>query len=207
MLQEIGFQEGNPITEEFFIEKISGKHNEQLSRILLPDWEFERAMKFMDDKEARFRSIASEQLEPVKGLEKLCKWIEVCGLKRAAVTNAPKPNADLLITMLGLEDFFEIVVLAEDCERVKPFPDPYLKALKSLDVSPNHTFVFEDSVSGIKAGVAAGMPVVGVASRNPEKLLSEAGAAFVIKDFNDVKLWAALEELENKVDTPMAGNV
>lgn len=57
----------------------------------------------------------------------------------------------------------------------------------------------QDSVSGIKAGVAAGMPVVGLGLRNPEKLLAEAGATFVIKDFNDLKLWTALEELETEI--------
>lgn len=87
--------------------------------------------------------LASEQLEPVKGLNKLCKWIEERGLKRAAVTNAERSNAELLISTLGLSDFFEVVVLANDCERQKPFPDPYLRALQVLEVSPKHTLVFE----------------------------------------------------------------
>ena len=87
--------------------------------------------------------LASEQLEPVKGLNKLCKWIEEHGLKRAAVTNAERSNAELLISMLGLSDFFEVVVLANDCERQKPFPDPYLRALQVLEVSSKHTLVFE----------------------------------------------------------------
>lgn len=46
--------------------------------------------------------------------------------------------------------------------------------------------------------MAAGMPVVGLATRNPEELLKEAGAAIVIKDFEDLKLWSALEELDYK---------
>ena len=45
--------------------------------------------------------------------------------------------------MLGLSDFFEILVLASECDRVKPFPDPYLKALQELDISHKHAFVFE----------------------------------------------------------------
>ena len=57
--------------------------------------------------------------------------------------------------------------------------------------------VVKDSASGVKAGVAAGMPVVGVGTRNPEKLLLDAGASFVIKDFDDPKLWNALENLES----------
>ncbi|KAB8653873.1 hypothetical protein FH972_026171 [Carpinus fangiana] len=198
MLQEIGFNGGIPITEEFFSKNISGKHNENLCRVLLPDWDLPRARKFMEDKEDMFRRLASEQLKPVKGLHEMRKWIEERGLKRAAVTSAPRPNAELLISMLGLSDFFEIIVLGDECERQKPFPDSYLKALQALQVSNNHAFVFEDSVSGVKAGVAAGMPVVGMGLRNPEKFLTEAGASFVIKDFDDPKLWTSLKEFENK---------
>lgn len=55
-------------------------------------------------------------------------------------------------------------------------------------------------MSGIKAGVAAGMPVVGLATRNPESFLTGAGAAMVIKDYTESKLWAALEELVKKAE-------
>ena len=56
----------------------------------------------------------------------------------------------------------------------------------------------QDSVSGIKAGVAAGMPVIGLTTRNPERLLMEAKPVFLIRDYDDPKLWAALEELDQK---------
>lgn len=58
--------------------------------------------------------------------------------------------------------------------------------------------VVKDSVSGTTAGVAAGMPVVGIATRNPGTSLINAGVSFVIKDFEDPKLWEALEKLEKK---------
>ncbi|PRQ57038.1 putative sugar-terminal-phosphatase [Rosa chinensis] len=198
MLQEVGFNGGVPITEEFFIENISGMHNEELCGVLFPGWDLQRARKFFEDKEDMFRRLASEQLEPMKGLHKLREWIENQGLKRAAVTNAPRPNGELLVSALDLLGFFEVLVIANECDRAKPFPDPYLKSLQALNVSNKHAFVFEDSVSGVKAGVAAGMPVVGLGTRNPDSLLLDAGATFVIKDFGDPKLWEALEELEKK---------
>ncbi|KAI3453445.1 hypothetical protein Pfo_010108 [Paulownia fortunei] len=195
MLQEIGFNAGVPITEGFFVENIAGKHNEDIASILFPN-DHERGVKFLDDKEAMFRRIVKEKLEPVKGLYKLKKWIEDHGLKRAAVTNAPRANAELMISMLGLSDFFHALILGSDCERAKPFPDPYLKALEVLKVSKEHTYIFEDSVSGIKAGVAAGMPSIGLTTRNPAELLMEAKPAFLIKDYEDPKLWTVLDELD-----------
>lgn len=77
------------------------------------------------------------------GLYKVKKWIEDRGLKRAAVTNAPRPNAELMISMLGLKDFFEAIIIGGECKHAKPHPEPYLKALEVLKVSKEHTFIFE----------------------------------------------------------------
>ncbi|XP_009792535.1 haloacid dehalogenase-like hydrolase domain-containing protein Sgpp isoform X2 [Nicotiana sylvestris] len=195
MLLEIGYNGGVPVDEEWFVKTISGKHNDDLVSVFFPN-DHERGVKFLDDKEALFRRLAKEQLKPLNGLYKLRKWIEDRGLKRAAVTNAPRENAELCINQLGLADFFDALILGSDCKHAKPYPDPYLKALEVLNVSKDHTFVFEDSVSGIKAGVAAEMSVVGLANRNPSELLMEANPTFLIKDYEDPKLWAALEEID-----------
>ncbi|CAI8609362.1 unnamed protein product [Vicia faba] len=195
MLQQIGFNGGNPITEEFFIDTVAGKHNNDIALALFPG-ELERGLKFLDDKEAMFWRLAAEQLKALNGLDKVRKWIQDRGLKRAAVTNAPRPNAELALSKLGLSDFFQAVIIGDECEHPKPHPEPYLKGLEALKSSKDHTFVFEDSVSGIKAGVAAGMHVIGLSTRNPEHLLMGAKPTFLIKDYDDPKLWAALEELD-----------
>ncbi|KAL6642656.1 hypothetical protein ACP70R_020837 [Stipagrostis hirtigluma subsp. patula] len=196
LLQQVGFNEGVPITEEFYSATISGGHNDDLARALFPDMDHEKAMKFMDDKEAFFRKLAPGQLKPVDGLQDLCKWIEGRNLKRAAVTNAPRANAELILSLLGLTDFFPVLIIGSECDRAKPFPDPYLKALELINASPDHTIIFEDSASGIRAGVAAGVPVVGLTTGNPEKALNDAGASLLIKDFQDPKLLSMLEEID-----------
>lgn len=43
------------------------------------------------------------------------------------------------------------------------------------------------------------MPVIVLAIRNPEHLLMEAKPTFLIKDYEDPKLWAALDELDKAV--------
>lgn len=77
------------------------------------------------------------------GLDNLCAWLKENGVRRAAVTNAPRPNAELLISLLGLGEFFELLIIGAECERAKPFPDPYLRAVKELGISAEHTFIFE----------------------------------------------------------------
>ncbi|KAL4342643.1 hypothetical protein GQ457_08G025650 [Hibiscus cannabinus] len=194
MFAEIGMEVPD---EEFLSKNVAGKHNDDIAAILFPD-DIPKGKKFMQDGEAKFRRLASENLPPVKGLYKLTRWIEDRGLKRAAVTNAPKQNAELMISKLGLQDFFDVVIVGSDCEHAKPYPDPYLKALELLKVSKDHTLVCEDSLPGIKAGVAAGMPVVGLTTSYPETLLMDASPTIVIKDYEDPKLWEHLEELDKR---------
>ncbi|RLM54665.1 haloacid dehalogenase-like hydrolase domain-containing protein Sgpp [Panicum miliaceum] len=198
LLLEIGYNNGVPIDDEFFIKNIAGRSDAEAAQNLFPDWELEKGLKFLEEKDAKYRSLAKERLEPVKGLGKVVQWVKDHGYKRAAVTNAPRINAELMISLLGLSDFFQAIIIGGECEQPKPAPYPYLKALKELQVSAEHTFIFEDSASGIRAGVAAGMPVVAVATRNPEKSLLEAGASLLIKDYEDPKLWAALEEIDRE---------
>lgn len=45
------------------------------------------------------------------------------------------------------------------------------------------------------------MPVVGITTRNPEQLLMQAKPALLVKDYDDPKLWAALDELDKRGGT------
>ena len=58
---------------------------------------------------------------------------------------------------LGIAEWFGAVVCAEDYERGKPHPDPFLIAARRLGVEPGECVVFEDSPTGIEAAKAAGM--------------------------------------------------
>lgn len=53
-------------------------------------------------------------------------------------------------------------VSSEEVERGKPAPDVYLRAAAALAVDPSECVAIEDSSNGLRAAVAAGMPVVAV---------------------------------------------
>jgi HAD superfamily hydrolase (TIGR01509 family) len=57
-------------------------------------------------------------------------------------------------------DWFEHIVTAEDYERGKPHPDPFLVAAQRMGVAPNRCLVFEDSTTGLDAATAANMRAV-----------------------------------------------
>jgi sugar-phosphatase len=77
----------------------------------------------------------------------------------ALVTSATRELADVRMRISGLP-VPAVVVTAEDVDRGKPEPDPYLLAAERLGVDPADAIVFEDAEAGIRSGLAAGCRVV-----------------------------------------------
>ncbi|KAG0580531.1 hypothetical protein KC19_4G180100 [Ceratodon purpureus] len=194
VLAEAGYNGGVPISHEFFIRQMSGKLNYVIAEELMPEMDEKKRIEMMDEKEARYRQLAAKDLQPIPGFLKFSEYVKKRGLRRAAVTNSPRLNAEQVIAALKIPDFFEIVVVGSECDNPKPSPDPYLKAIKFLGVEASQCFVLEDSPSGIKAGRAAGSPVVGLLTGHPGPVLRDNGASVLIQDYHDSALWIALGE-------------
>ncbi|XP_024372780.1 uncharacterized protein [Physcomitrium patens] len=194
ILAEAGYNGGVPISHEFFIRQMSGKLNYVIADELMPEMEEKMRVEMMDEKEARYRKLASKDLQPIPGFLQFIEYVKKRGLRRAAVTNSPRLNAEQVISALNIPDFFEIVVAGSECDNPKPHPDPYLKAIKFLGLEPNQCLVMEDSPSGVAAGKAAGSPVVGLLTGHPGAVLKRSGASVLIQNYDDAALWMALGE-------------
>jgi HAD superfamily hydrolase (TIGR01509 family) len=121
----------------------------------------------------------------------LLAWAQQQQLLTALVTNAPHENARHVTQALGLS--FDAVVLAEELAAGKPDPLPYRVALERLDLGPQEALAFEDSPSGVKAAVGAGIPTIGLTTGHPPEALEAAGAFLLIRDFSDPQLWKYLD--------------
>lgn len=80
----------------------------------------------------------------------------------AIVSGSPISEIEKMVRICGGADDVRFIVGCESCSRGKPDPEGYLLAASWLGVSPGGCVVVEDSTDGVKAGVAAGMHVVGV---------------------------------------------
>lgn len=196
LLKEEGFNHNQPIDEEFFRARIAGRQNAAIMNDLFPAWPRQKREEWSVAKEARFRAAAASSLRARKtpGLDRVRAWIEERDVPRAAVTNAPRLNAEAMIGGIDYGGFFHTLVIGDECEKPKPDPCPYLTACENLGLEhASQCIVFEDSPSGARAGVAAGAFVVGILSGQEESTLLEAGCSLVITDFEDQKLWNYLE--------------
>ena len=67
-----------------------------------------------------------------------------------------------IIDAIGLTDLFDCIITGEDVSQGKPDPEIYRLVSQRLNMRPSQCLVIEDSPSGIKAGLSAGMWVIAV---------------------------------------------
>jgi HAD superfamily hydrolase (TIGR01509 family) len=116
----------------------------------------------------------------------------------AVVTSSALSRVQRCLRVTGLSDLFrpEWRFSAEDSlptPRSKPHADIYLHALACVGVSAEQTLAIEDSVPGVRASVAAGVPTIGnttfVADDDRAATaaeLQEAGALVVLSSWDEV---------------------
>lgn len=116
----------------------------------------------------------------ISGFEDLISMLHSHQVKTAVVTSSNIPKMESVYRhQPGFMSLFDAILTSEDFERSKPDPDCYLKAAQRLGAESDECIVFEDSFNGLRAGRAAGMVVVGMATTN---------GADAIQPFSDLQL-------------------
>jgi len=92
----------------------------------------------------------------------------------------------------------QVTITADDkrLKAGKPSPDPFILAAECLGVHPSNCVVFEDSPSGIQAGLASGATVIAVCTSHPRDVIEICGAHYVVEnmdyvacEYKEGKLW------------------
>ena len=84
------------------------------------------------------------------------------GYLTALATQSHRREAQHVLEILGLTEEFDVVITREDVEHGKPDPEMHLLVARELGVGPEECLAIEDSPTGIKAALAAGMEAVAV---------------------------------------------
>jgi HAD superfamily hydrolase (TIGR01509 family) len=119
------------------------------------------------------------------GLGAFIDRLKVHRIPAALVTSSWRQRITNVIEMHALQGFFTVVVDRNDVAHGKPDPQCYQLAAAQLGLAARECLVFEDSVSGVQAGVASGAICLGIG--NSEALV-ESGALARFGDFRSVDL-------------------
>jgi HAD superfamily hydrolase (TIGR01509 family) len=126
-----------------------------------------------------------ERLRPVPGIEAALDALDAAGIPCCVASSGDHERIRRGLRGGGLLDRFPDAAIfsVDDVAHGKPAPDLFLHAAARMGFEPATTVVVEDSHAGARAGVAAGMRVLGyVADGNDPGELRAAGA----EPFNDM---------------------
>ncbi len=79
------------------------------------------------------------------------------GLRIAIASSSPRVWIDSWMDQLGLHAHFHHISTVDDTGKVKPDPSLFLHAAEKLGVLPEEAVIFEDSLNGLRAAMAAGI--------------------------------------------------
>lgn len=177
---------GHGLDVAAFLPTIHGKRSEDTVRALnLPGV----------DPVAEATRITLAEIEDVAGIEAIVGAADfIASLPRerwAIVTSAPRALAEARIAAAGLP-LPAVLVAAEDVERGKPAPDPFLLGARKLGVAPADCLVFEDTLAGLRSAAAAGMASIVVTITHTHPLETDVAAVF---DYADLQALATPDGL------------
>ena len=123
--------------------------------------------------------------QEVYGIKNLIKSLFQNGIELAIASSSPESEICAVVERLGIAKYFTKLVSGETVQNPKPAPDIFEKALEEMELNSEECIVMEDSGDGIKAGVAAGMPVIGF--YNPDSGNQDLSqAAMVVEGLEEV---------------------
>ena len=143
-------------------------------------------------RERRALEIINGLVEPMPGVADRLREAGASGLPCAVASSSPRSWVEPHLERIGMRRHFELTRCVDDVSRPKPSPELFLAAAAGLGVDPADALVFEDSLNGLIAALAAGMRCVSVPNR-VTAALDFTGAALKIPSLAALTLGEILE--------------
>jgi beta-phosphoglucomutase len=129
--------------------------------LAIPPLEFEALWAQYPRKKELFRGMITESVPLADGAQELLQ--ELRGeFRMAVVSSSARREVEPALEVAGVRGYFDALVCGSEVERLKPAPDPYLRAAELL--GSKRPLVVEDSPAGIASAKAAGFAFVQVPS-------------------------------------------
>lgn len=134
-------------------------------------------LRLLDEQRRLYLNEFAHLVAPFPGAAGLLAALESQGVPTALVTSSGREQVETCLPNELLGGFAEIVT-ADDVEKHKPNPEPYLRASQALGVAASECLVVENAPAGIAAARAAGAVCYAVTTTLGPEHLSQANAVF-----------------------------
>jgi HAD superfamily hydrolase (TIGR01509 family) len=110
------------------------------------------------------KELCEQQLKPNPAQIELFEMLDNEQYIIACCSNAIRDTTVNILRLIGLANYFDIILSNEDVMHAKPYPEMYWKAMAFCECLPYETIIFEDSPPGLQAAEASGAVVARVES-------------------------------------------
>ena len=153
---------GGRFPEDLFYQ-LGGMPTAEIVRVLNQKFGLTLEVEVVVHRKERWYLESVHEVLPVMPVLEIARGMH--GVKPLAIASGGhRAMVEATLKAIDSMDMFDAIVCAEDYERGKPFPDPFLEAARRIGVPPQDCLVFEDSPTGVEAAKAAGMHFVFVPS-------------------------------------------
>jgi beta-phosphoglucomutase family hydrolase len=175
--QQLAGEMGRTFTAEDFRRVFGLKNSDVIRKALAPDISADQVEALARRKEEIFRARVKGNIRLLPGVLPLLHSLKENGFSLALASSTVPQNIKMLLSALGIEQFFDCLVSGWDVSRGKPDPEGFLLAAERLGVEPRCCVIIEDAIYGVRAAKAAGMKCVAVANTHPRESLAAADLA------------------------------
>ena len=141
-------------------------------------------------RETAYRMV-HEELEkgaPKKpGVDELLAYLHEQGIPMAVASSSSLEAIGLNLTNGGVREYFSELFTGVGMANPKPAPDIFLNTAAAMGVDPARTLVLEDSLSGVRAGVAGGFVTVMVPDLVAPDAFTREHAAHICESLHEVR--------------------
>ena len=171
--EEILLQFNIPMTEYIFNQYIQGNNDAYAMKQLQVDPLSYDIKQISSLKDTLFRKYIDE-IVIIEGVAEYIQRIKEDGHDICIVTNCNRDTCEAIIEYIDIKKYVNYVIIGNECERPKPYPDPYMAAIKLLHTTPEQCIIFEDSKSGLlSAKGVSPRCIVGVDNGTNRHILDE----------------------------------
>ena len=128
----------------------------------------------VNQKSELYQRSIREHLTMVGGATEFVTAAATSGLRLGIVSGALRREIDLVLSVAGLQQYFPVIIAADDINACKPDPEGYRRGLDALGLPTDAVMVIEDSFPGLAAARAAGMRCTMLATSHERTELSDA---------------------------------
>jgi beta-phosphoglucomutase len=168
IFQELFAEEGKPLTEEEYYDRLAGFSDREIVRM----WLGRDDPALVERKIERYRELADGSTVDGEARDAVRDAADAVAV--AVVSGSARAEIEPVLEAAGLTGAITLIVSSDDIMRSKPDPEGYLIALHLLGIEASNAAAVEDSEAGVAAAKAAGLYTAALTTTLPAERLSEA---------------------------------